>query len=108
MLSYFGMMRLRKNTQANLMHSETNPKTVSRTIITVYCEDCSAFENTARVLEAKGLDQGEDFVAIDTVEFEMRRMNHSDEIEQSFWFETGADWLKYKHWNGKVLVWYDG
>jgi hypothetical protein len=76
--------------------------------ITVHRVPNAGIGNTIRKLEAVGLLQGEDFTTIDTVECEMWRLIHSDEIERPFWFETGADWLQYKHWNGKVLVWYDG
>ena len=61
-----------------------------------------------RQFEAMGLVQGNDFVALETVECEMLCMIHSEQVEQPFWFETAADWLKYKYWKGKILVWYDG
>ncbi len=76
--------------------------------ITVHCVTNAIIGDTIRKLEAMRLARGKDFVAIDTVECEMWRMIHSDEIERPFWFETGADWLRYKHWKGRVLVWYDG
>ena len=61
-----------------------------------------------RPFEAMGLVQGNDFVALETVECEMLCMIHAEQVEQPFWFEAGADWLKYKYWKGKILVWYDG
>jgi hypothetical protein len=44
----------------------------------------------------------------DTIEVEMWRPIHSGQIEQSFWFETGVDWLVAKQWQGNVLVCFDG
>ena len=64
--------------------------------------------DTTRALEKFGMNQGKDFVAIDAVESEMWQMIHSDDIEYPFWLDTGADWLKCEHRNGRVLVWYDG
>lgn len=79
----------------------------SNDLITVHC-DVSTAVDTIRELESLGLEQGADFVAIDTDECKMLQMISSDEIERPFWFEAGADWLRFKHWKGKVLVWYDG
>ena len=76
--------------------------------ITVHCVTDPLLGGIVGALELMGLEQSRDFVVIDTVECEMWRMIHSDEIEQPFWFETGADWLRYRHWKGRVLVWYDG
>ena len=61
-----------------------------------------------RQFEAMGLVQGNDFVALEAVECEMLCRIHSEQVEQPFWFGTGADWLKYIYWKGKILVWYDG
>jgi hypothetical protein len=76
--------------------------------ITVFSEISSSIEKTIKGLETIGLEQGKDFVALDTVECEMWRMIHSEKVRRPFWFETGADWLQCNHWNGKVVVWYDG
>ncbi|MGD9251397.1 MAG: hypothetical protein PVG19_09255 [Desulfobacterales bacterium] len=61
-----------------------------------------------RKFDTMGLVQGIDDVALETVACEMLCMIHAEQVEQPFWFETGADWLKYKYWQGKILVWYDG
>lgn len=79
----------------------------SNDLITVHCVTESIIVESIREFEALGFVQGEDFVVINTVECEMWRMIHSDDIERPFWFDTGTDWLKYKHCNGKVLVWYN-
>ena len=50
-----------------------------------------------RQFEAMGLVQGNDFAALETVECEMLCMIHSEQVEQPFWLETGADWLKNKY-----------
>ncbi len=76
--------------------------------ITVYRVTNAAIASTNRELEIEGLNHGDDFVAIDAVECEMWRMIHSDDIERPFWFDTGADWVRYKQWRGRVVVWYDG
>ena len=78
----------------------------SNGLITVYCEVNTAVD-TIRELEAIGLEQGDDYVVIDTDECEMMQMVGSDQVERPYWFEAGADWLRYKNCNGKVLVWYD-
>ncbi len=75
--------------------------------ITVHCVSATVIADTVKECEAMGLNRGQDFVVIDTVECEMWRMIHEDTIERPFWFETGADWLRYKHWKGRVLVWYN-
>ncbi len=75
--------------------------------ITVLCVSDTVIADTVRKFEAMGLNRSRDFDVIDTVECEMWRIIHSDEIERPFWFETGADWLRYKHWKGRVLVWYE-
>ena len=79
----------------------------SNDLITVHCEANTAMD-TIRELEAIGLEQGEDFVVIDTDKCEILQMISSYEIEKPFWFEAGTDWLRYGHWKGRVLVWYDG
>ena len=61
-----------------------------------------------RQFEAMGLVPGNDFVAHETVDCEMLCLIHPEQVEQPFWFQTGADWLIYKYWKGKILVWYDG
>lgn len=76
--------------------------------ITVHCVANAVTGNTVREFEAIGLKQGQDFVAIDTVECEMWRIIHSKKVDRPFWFETGADWLGCRNWKGGVLVWYDG
>jgi hypothetical protein len=76
--------------------------------ITAHCVANSNVWDAIRELEAVGLEEGRDFVTLDTVECEMWRMIYADDIERPFWFETGADWLRCKHWKGKVLIWYDG
>ncbi len=75
--------------------------------ITVLCVSTTVIADTVRKFEAMGLNRSRDFVVIDTVECEMWRIIHSDAVERPFWFETGADWLRYKYWKGRVLVWYE-
>lgn len=75
--------------------------------ISVHCDANNAL-HTIRDLEANGLKRGEDYVVIDTDECEMLQIIHSGEVERPFWFEIGADWLRYKNRKGKILVWYDG
>ena len=76
--------------------------------ITVHCVSATVIADMVRQFEAMGLHSRQDFVIIDTVECEMWRMIHSEGIERPFWYETGADWLGYKHWKGRTLVWYAG
>jgi hypothetical protein len=80
---------------------------VSNDHITVYCVTNYLILDAIRELELIGLETGEDFVTIDTVECEMWRMINPDKIDQPFWLETGANWIKCKQWNGNVMVWYD-
>ena len=76
--------------------------------ITVHCATITVLEDMINKFEAMGLIQGHDYVVLDTVECKILCMIHAAQVEQPFWFETGADWLKYKCWKGKMLVWYDG
>jgi hypothetical protein len=76
--------------------------------ITVYCDSNNAMWENIRKFEAMGLEHGKDFVTLDIVECEMWQLIHADGVDRPFWFETEADWLGCKHWNGNVLVWYNG
>jgi hypothetical protein len=75
--------------------------------IAVYCNTGLAVNQITKKLKAVGLRKKIDFVILNTIEVEMWRMIHSEQIEQPFWFKTGADWLRCKLWQGRVLVWYD-
>ncbi len=74
--------------------------------ISVHCVSAAVIAPTVGKFEAMGLKRSRDFVVIDAVECEMWRMIHADAIKRPFWFDTGADWLRYRHWKGRMLVWY--
>jgi hypothetical protein len=76
--------------------------------ITVYCDSSNSVWDNIKEFEAIGLENGKDFASIDTVECEMWRLINADGVDRPFWFETEAEWLGCKHWNGNVLVWYNG
>ncbi len=82
-------------------------RTHSNDHIAAYCVTNYLILDAIRALELAGLDYGKDFTTIDLAAFEVLRMIHSDKIHQAYWFKTGADWLKYRHYNGKVSVWYN-
>ena len=76
--------------------------------VTVHFAAITVLGDMIKKFEAMGLIQGHDYVALDTGESKMLCMIHAEQVEKPFWFETGADWLKYKYWKGKMLIWYYG